>query len=248
MNLNDLSKPLPIDSVEFRIQSINKGGYATILAYKDARVDMDVLDTVVGPNFWQRTHSRDNKNCTVSIWCSEISQWVHKEDTGSESNTEKEKGLASDSFKRACTNWGIGRELYAYPSIQIKLNPNEFTKQGDRCKQSYELKLKEWVWYSEFNDGKISYLGAKDTKGNIRFSWGKMKDAEDTPKVTAPKKKPYPVKNYEKAARSIFEGKGTWKQLEENYTVSAAAKIVINAKIQEFKDMNNPEPDPSTTK
>ena len=46
-------------------------------------------------------------------------QWVSKEDTGTESFTEKEKGLASDSFKRACFNWGIGRELYTAPFIWV---------------------------------------------------------------------------------------------------------------------------------
>ena len=56
MNLKDLSNPLPIESVDFRIQSINKGGYATILAYKDARVDMNILDRVCGVENWQREH------------------------------------------------------------------------------------------------------------------------------------------------------------------------------------------------
>ena len=126
MELNKLSEPLTIDQIEFRVQSINKGGYATILAYKDARVDMQRLDDVCTPLGWKREHLNNNANCIVSIWCKESKQWVGKEDTGTQSNTEAQKGLASDSFKRACFNWGIGRELYDYPQIQVKLNQNEY--------------------------------------------------------------------------------------------------------------------------
>ena len=161
MNLQDLRKPLSVGDIDFRVQSINKGGYATILAYKDARVDMNRLDEVVGCLNWQSQHLHTNHNCIVSIYDSEKGQWVSKEDTGKESNTEAQKGLASDSFKRACFNWGIGRELYDYPVIQIKLNSDEFTVQGDRVKQSWNLKLKEWVWYSEFKDNEITFLAAK---------------------------------------------------------------------------------------
>lgn len=93
------------------IESPNWKG-VSLLLYKDARVDMDILDETVGAMNWKREHTRDNANCIVSIWDSEKGQWVSKEDTGTESNTEKEKGLASDSFKRACVNWSIGRELY----------------------------------------------------------------------------------------------------------------------------------------
>jgi hypothetical protein len=81
---------------------------------------MNILDETVGAFNWQRIHSRDNANCTVSIWDEEKKQWISKEDTGTESNTEAAKGLASDSFKRACFNWGIGRELYTAPFIWIK--------------------------------------------------------------------------------------------------------------------------------
>ena len=175
MNLEDLQKPLPIDSIDFRIQSINKGGYATILAYKDARVDINRLNEVCGVLGWQRQHTRDNKNCIVSVWDAENKQWVSKEDTGTESNTEQAKGLASDSFKRACFNFGIGIELYDYPVIQVKLNADEFKIEGDRVKQTFNLKLKEWVWISEFTDNKLTGLAAKDQNNNVRFKYGEFK-------------------------------------------------------------------------
>lgn len=176
MNISDLSKPLPIEDVEFRIQSINKGGYATILAFKNARVDINRLNAVCGPLGWQRRHTRDNKNCIVSIWDDANKHWVDKEDTGTESSAEKEKGLASDSFKRTCFNLGIGIELYEYPVIQIKLNSSEVDLTAQpRPKATWDLKLKEWEWWNQFIDGKIVRLAAKDQNGNKRFDWSDNK-------------------------------------------------------------------------
>lgn len=97
-------RDLKANEIDVRIATLNDKG-ASLLLYKDARVDMDILDETVGAMNWQRKHNRDNANCIVSIWDSEKKQWIEKEDTGTESFTEKEKGLASDSFKRACFNW-----------------------------------------------------------------------------------------------------------------------------------------------
>lgn len=185
MDLKKLSTPLTVDQIDFRIQSINKGGYATILVYKDARADMQRLDEVAGPLNWTRHHTRDNHNCIVSVMNEKTGEWVGKEDTGTESNAEAAKGLASDSFKRACFNWGIGRELYDYPLISIKLKTHaeikaskpeygEWYIQGDKARQGWGLKLKDWVWYSEFTEGAISFLAASDGK-ETRFKWGLMK-------------------------------------------------------------------------
>ena len=188
MDIIKLLDPLPIDQIDFRIQSINKGGYATILAYKDARVDVNRLNAVCGQLGWSRSHSRDNHNCTVSVYDKTNGHWVSKEDTGTESNTEKQKGLASDSFKRACFNWGIGLELYDYPLIKIQLNgsggnqkdewwlnPNKKDRYGNPSPQSgWGLKLKEWLWYSEFKDNKITFLAARDVD-KVRFQWGQRK-------------------------------------------------------------------------
>ena len=106
-----LNTPLTIDEIDFRIQSINKGFYATILAYKDARVDMNRLDLVYGVEGWQKKYDIINGNlfCSVGVFSDKLKQWVWKQDVGTESNTEKEKGQASDAFKRACFNLGIGR-------------------------------------------------------------------------------------------------------------------------------------------
>ena len=188
--MKKLTEILPIESIDFRIQSINNGKYATILAYKNARVDMQRLDDAVGPLNWKREHVNSNANCIVSIWCSEKNEWVSKEDTGTESNTEAKKGLASDSFKRACFNWGIGRELYEYPKISVLLKNDEVQETGNarpKYKASFNLKLKEWTWTSAFVKGKLAWLKGEDNNGNTRFSW-----QEGIPK--APKKKT-PIKS-----------------------------------------------------
>lgn len=187
MDLAKLSEPLPIDQIDFRVQSINRGGYATILAYKDARADMQRLDDVCGPLGWKREHLNGNHNCIVSVFDPDRNHWVSKEDTGTESNAEAAKGLASDSFKRACTNWGIGRELYDYPAISVKLigdgekndkgwptsKGGEWIKDGrnNKPQATFNLKVREWTWFSQWVDGQLAYLAAKDASG-MRFSYG----------------------------------------------------------------------------
>lgn len=184
MELKYLQKPLSIEDIDFRIQSINKGKYATILAYKDARVDMNRLDEVCGIGGWQRDHKEVNGvvYCGIGIRQSYIDpntkalviEYVWKWDAGSESQAEKEKGQASDSFKRAGFNCGIGRELYDYPVISIKLEDNEVTEYNGKFRASFGLKLKEWKWISEFTEGKITGLACQDTNGKTRFNWGKF--------------------------------------------------------------------------
>lgn len=128
------------DEIECRIQQINERGL-TLLLYKNARCDMNILDETVGAENWQREHyeCKGNLFCRVGInttwetYPDDVPGWVWKSDCGAESYTEKEKGEASDSFKRACVNWGIGRELYTAPFIWIPLND----KNG---KPNYKLK------------------------------------------------------------------------------------------------------------
>lgn len=182
-SIKELSRPLEITDVDFRVQSINNGGYATILAYKDARVDMNRLDEVLTPLGWQRDYKLiDGKLfCGVGIYNDEIHEWIWKWDVGTESQTEAEKGQVSDAFKRACFNLGIGRELYGYPVISVKLHEHEWSKESGRPKQTYNLKIREWTWYSEFNESGISFLAAKDENGNVRFKWGTLAEKKEKP-------------------------------------------------------------------
>lgn len=119
MNFRDLTA----DEIECRVQSVKDNGLILLL-YKNARCDMNILDETVGAGFWQREHyeCKGNLFCKVGILIADgdtVSRWVWKSDCGVESNTEAQKGEASDSFKRACFNWGIGRELYTAPFIWI---------------------------------------------------------------------------------------------------------------------------------
>lgn len=116
--MNLTFRKLRADEIECRVGTISEKGL-TLLLYKDARCDMNILDETVGALGWKREHTRDNANCVVSIYDKDKGEWVGKEDVGKASNTEADKGLASDSFKRSCVNWGIGRELYTAPFIWI---------------------------------------------------------------------------------------------------------------------------------
>lgn len=122
---------LKADEISCRVNQINEKGL-TLLLYKDARVDMDILDETVGCMNWKKEYTRDNRNCIVSIYDNDKKEWISKEDTGTESNNEAEKGLASDSFKRACVNWGIGRCLYTAPFIYIPASKVEITPKGNK--------------------------------------------------------------------------------------------------------------------
>lgn len=168
-------RTLKANEIDCRIQSLNeKNGNvgAVVLLYKDARVDMRLLDEVVGALNWKREHTiiGDRLYCTVSIFNEHTGEWVGKSDVGTESNTEKEKGQASDSFKRACFNWGIGRELYSAPFTYINLQKNEWYPGKDgKPKSNARFTVKE-IEYDENRN--ISKLIIIDNKGSVRFTMG----------------------------------------------------------------------------
>lgn len=166
-------RTLKADEIDLRVGTIGDG-YYTLLLYKDARCDMNILDETLGAENWQRDHKeiKGNLYCGVATWDQNKGQWIWKWDCGVESNTEKEKGEASDSFKRACFNLGIGRELYTAPSIYINCETvEEKDAQGrkkykiknfDDIKKSNSMRVKE----IEYNDKKeISKLVIVDNKG-----------------------------------------------------------------------------------
>jgi hypothetical protein len=160
-------RPLREDEIECRVAQISEKGLFLLL-YKDARCDMNILDETVGEYGWKREHTRDNKNCIVSIWDDKKQQWISKEDTGTESNTEAEKGLASDSFKRACFNWGIGRALYSAPKIWIPAEKCSIKTGRNGKPACYDKFSVAKLTYSA--NGDIENLAIKnDTKGIIAF-------------------------------------------------------------------------------
>lgn len=141
---------LRADEIECRVGQISEKGF-TLLLYKDARCDMNILDET--GVIWTRRHyeCKGNLFCEVGIYDADLKQFVYRSDCGTESNTEKEKGEASDSFKRACVNWGIGRELYTSPFIYIKGNVTKNERTGKVVPTFKSMKVVD-IGYSE--DGK----------------------------------------------------------------------------------------------
>ena len=171
---------LNADEIECRVSTFNAEKGLSLLLYKDARVDQNILDETVGPDRWQRRHELINGNlfCNVGIRFTRedgTSEWVWKQDVGTESYTEKEKGQASDSFKRACFNWGIGRELYTAPFIWIK--PDNFTvSNGKNGPTTYDRFDVSGI---EYTDGTISWLEITNTKINaVVYAYGRRANPE----------------------------------------------------------------------
>ena len=170
-------RSLRAEEIEVRVSTVNAKG-CSLLLYKDARCDQNILDETVGALNWQRHHNRDNANCIVSIWDEDKQQWIEKEDVGTESYTEKEKGLASDSFKRACFNWGIGRELYTAPFIWVGNDKVTLSDKGGK-QTTYD---KFSVSSIEIEEGRIVALEIyNDNMRKVAFKLGK------TAKKSAPK-------------------------------------------------------------
>jgi len=147
--LTKLKRPLTRNDIDFRVGSViysNNKAYATILAYKDARTDMKVLDEATD-GIWQNEYRRDSRGvlqCGIGI--KSDNEWVWKWSNGVESNTEKEKGEYSDAFKRAGFMWGIGRDLYEVPKLFITLKPEEFYAKDGKAKATSKLRPNDWEW------------------------------------------------------------------------------------------------------
>lgn len=167
-------RKLRADEIDCRVQAVTEKG-CSILLYKDARVDQNILDETVGPENWSRSHETIGGNlfCNIGIRIDRgesalCAEWVHKQDVGVESYTEKEKGQASDSFKRACFNWGIGRELYTAPFIWINAGNVKIVEKNGK----YTTYDRFTVGKIEYSGEKISYLTILDKNGKVVFTYG----------------------------------------------------------------------------
>lgn len=176
-----LFRLLRAGEIECRVSTVKKNG-VSLLLYKDARCDQNILDETVGPDRWQRKHELiDGKLfCSVGIRYERGNdgEWVWKQDVGTESFTEKEKGQASDSFKRACFNWGIGRELYSAPFIWV--SDANITPKGNgfTCYDSFDV---SHIAYAE--DETISELEIVNSKTKkVVYTYGVKKGRGTAPK------------------------------------------------------------------
>lgn len=165
---NDAIRLLRADEIECRVSVINENGLSLLL-FKDARVDQKILDETFTPFGWRRTHQSIDGNlyCTVEVWDEGKEQWIAKQDVGTESYSEKEKGQASDSFKRACFNWGIGRELYTAPFIWVPAELVKIEKRGERFLTKDRFKVQE-VAYNPQRE--ISALSIVNGRGQVVYS------------------------------------------------------------------------------
>lgn len=164
---NEKIRLLRAEEIECRIAVINEQGIS-ILLYKDARVDQRILDETFGLFGWKRSHQCINGNlyCTVEIYDKETGMWISKQDVGAAGFAEKEKSQASDSFKRACFNWGIGRELYSAPFIWVPANNVNIQKRGEKfyCNNRFSVSS---IGYNA--DREISSLTVVNEKGTAVY-------------------------------------------------------------------------------
>lgn len=173
---------LTADDIECRVQSINAKGLSLLL-YKNARIDAQKLDTVVGSERWQCKFYE----CKGTLFCSvgiqtPLGQWIWKDDAGSPSNMESQKGEASDAFKRACFKHGIGRELYTAPFIWITPSGAEIKSDGKKYVCYDRFKVTDIAYDME----RICYLEIfNEKKGEIVYTWGNKKNAEKISKKDA---------------------------------------------------------------
>ena len=165
--MENIIRLLKAEEIECRVATINENGLSLLL-YKDARVDQRILDESFGLFGWKRSHQciYGKLYCTVEILNKETGEWISKQDVGTTSYSEKEKGQASDSFKRACFNWGIGRELYTAPFIWIPVSKVTIQKKMDKyyCKENFLVQKIDYNTEKEIVGLKIA-----TDKGNVVY-------------------------------------------------------------------------------
>lgn len=129
-NLN--FRTLKANEIECRVGNVakNDSGFFLLL-YKNARVDQTILDETVGQWDWQCKYYqvKNTMVCSVGIFNKDRNEWLWKDNGGDDDyQAEQVKAELSDAFKRACFNWGIGRELYYAPKIWVSATSENTTK------------------------------------------------------------------------------------------------------------------------
>ena len=172
------------NDIQVMVKMVSKNKSALCLLYKDARYDQDILDKKYGQMNWQNEYRMVGEIlvCAISVWDKDKECWVRKENVGNETQVGEDKGYASDAFKRAATNWGIGRELYRAPDVWIKLDDNEIgSYQSGQGKEILYSKQKFYVQNITFRNGVVNHLIITDSKGDIRFKWNDAEPAIEVP-------------------------------------------------------------------
>lgn len=236
---------LQADDIDVRIQSF-KNNAVILLLYKDARVDMRILDEVFGPLGWQRTHEviAGNLFCNIDLWDEQNKCWVRKQDVGKESNQDAEKGQASDSFKRASTNVGIGRELYTSPFIYVRLDGDEIDTQRNKPKASVKFTVKE-IDYNKRKE--INRLIIVDGKGKTRFEMGKRIEEPNPVEKSIAKEPEKPAEPPKETTKDVIKqvafkaGQKDWtpkdvsKLIKDNFNVESSSDLTFDQARQLLK-------------
>lgn len=167
--------------ISCRVQSINENGLSLLL-YVTSRAGQNLLDEKYGPLGWQDSYREIGGElyCTISAWDESKQQWVSKEDVGTASYTEKEKGRASDAFKRACVKHGIARELYSAPFIWIPAGQCNIRLQKDRYTTRDKFTVNDITYNAA---GEIDALKIMNQDMDIvfeQFPSGKISDIQRT--------------------------------------------------------------------
>ena len=170
-------RTLYADEIECRVSRVaetKKGPAVELLLYKDARTDANILDETVGWENWQDKYYECKGTLFCSVGLRIDGEWLWKDDCGSESNMERQKGEASDAFKRACFRFGLGRELYTAPKIWVDVKDCENTFKDDygkwKCYDTFKVRL------ITYENGAIKDLAIEHAKThNIVFSKGTFK-------------------------------------------------------------------------
>ena len=150
-------RPLRPDEIEVRVGQVFEKGVSMLL-YKNARTDMQILDETYGAENWQNTYKevKGNLFCAIGVYDIQADKWVWKEDCGTESNTEKEKGEASDAFKRAGFRWGIGRELYTAPFIWLPVATDSYQSNGKTYYRLHNPRELNGIYVSQINTEEVN--------------------------------------------------------------------------------------------
>lgn len=220
--IRQLELPLEDEDIEFRIGSSfkNSGGF-TLLAYKTSRADVKRLNKVFG-TLWQNEFyydKKDNLCCIISLYDTDIQQWIKRVDTGTESMTEKEKGSYSDALKRAGFRCGIGNELYKYPFMWVKCDSWRKNSKGKDI--------------PAFNVASWKKVGNTiiDEKGNVRYTF------PSTFKVSHKEKKLLlkDSENWELVLKALSDGYSV-SQIERKYLISDKLYNELHLKEQGYKE------------
>ena len=216
-------RALKANEIEVRVQQVTEKG-AQLLVYKDSRCDKRILDETFGILGWKNKYEEIKVNlyCTISIWDEDSKQWVDKCDCGVESFSEKEKGEASDAFKRAGFNVGIGRELYT----RIFYFANVPTIKNDKGKFDLKNKYEKFrVSEIETNEEqeKIEKIKIVDSKDKVVFSYG-YKKPETTEIIEMPK----PANESAKVTKKEVKATESEEKPANPKTITDAQKKLIN--------------------